>query len=335
MRVAMLTKVNHPFKMQEVQDPVPGPGQVLIRIAASGLCGTDIHIWRGEYRLPLPLVLGHEPVGTIEGLGPGVKSLRNGDRVGVSWTQGGCGRCISCREVEPKYCETAITWVANGGGNADLMLAEATGCTLLPEGLEWTTAAPLLCAGFTVMSGYRNAAPRPGDRVAVLGMGGLGHLALQVAKARGHEVIAVTSTPDKRPELLALGADAVLVGADHVGKALWEQGGVDVILSTSNAMDQNSRALHGLRPEGRFVSMAVGQEPIAVPPTLLLTRQLVVQGSMQNHRRDLVEILDLAATGAVRPRVETYAFDEINTALRRLADRQVRFRAVIEMPRAS
>lgn len=329
MRAAIMSAPRKPLKIGSIPVPRPGPGQVVLRMQASGLCGTDLHIWHGTMEVPLPIVFGHEPVGIVDQLGAGVTRLTLGQRVGVSWVQSGCGQCAHCQRRQEKYCPDQRTWVHNGGGNSDFMLAEAAGCTLLPASLDWTVAAPLFCAGFTVMSGYRNADPRPGDRIAVIGIGGLGHLALQVAKAHGHEVIAVTSSENKRDEARALGADEVLVVNEHAGKELAAMGGVDIVLSTSNSMKQNSQVLEGLRPEGRLVTMALGQEPIEADPLLMLIRQLSIIGSMQNNRADLVEILELAAAGKVKPALELYRFHEINTALRRLDEGLVRYRAVL------
>ena len=329
MKAAFLTGFRRPLELRDLPIPEPGSGQVRIRVHASGVCGTDLHVWRGQGGVSPPAVLGHEPVGEVEQLGAGVTNVRVGDRVGVSWTQRGCGRCRYCQEERPKYCADPVTWVENGGGNAEFMLAEAAGCTLLPEQLSWEEAAPLFCAGFTVMSGYRNAGPRPGDRIGILGMGGLGHLGLQIAKAYGHGTVAITNSPDKVAALRSLGADEVLVIKSHVGKELRQLGGVDVILSTSNSMSQNGEALRGLLPEGRFVTMAVSEEPIAVIPNLMLGRQLVLKGSMLNDRKDLIEVLQLAAQGKVRPQVEVYPLEEINIALERLEQGRVRYRAVL------
>jgi 2-desacetyl-2-hydroxyethyl bacteriochlorophyllide A dehydrogenase len=329
MKAAVLSKFNNPLEIKEIPAREPGPGQVRIRIHASGVCGTDLHAWHGLLPVSPPVVLGHEPVGTIEKIGPGVTRLKVGDRVGVSWHQAGCGRCVYCEKHQEKYCTDPVTWMRHGGGHAELMIAEAAGCTTLPDGVSWETAAPLFCAGYTVMSGYRNANPRPGERVAVVGIGGLGHLALQVAKAMGHEVIAVTGSAAKTKDLKELGADEVLVVRNDAGRELMEMGGVDVVLSTSNSMKHASEIVGGLLPEGRLVVMGVGPEPLQVSPFSLLFNQLVVKGSTQNNRSDLVDMLQMAAKGKIKPKLEIYKLDEINRVFQRLGEGKVRFRAVM------
>lgn len=319
-----------PFSWRDDPLPDPGPGEVRIRTWASGVCGTDVHYWNGALELQAPWVLGHEPVGVIDALGPGVTQLHVGDRVGVSWVQEGCGRCRTCQVGKPDYCASVHTWMDLGGGHRDYLIARAAGCTLLPEGLDWPLAAPLFCAGYTVMSGFRNARMRPGDRVAVAGVGGLGHLAIQIAKAFGHEVIGVTTRVDKRAEILGFGADEVLVIRDHAGRELMAMGGVDVVLSTTNAMRHNSQLLYGLRDEGKLVSMAISPDPIEADPLHLLSHQIALIGSQQSGRGDLVEILELAARGKVKPLVEIYAPEQINAVMERLEAGQVRYRAVLD-----
>jgi hypothetical protein len=154
MKAMLMTAVNQPLSPRDIPDPQPGPGQVRIRLHATGVCGTDIHIWHGELPVPLPIVPGHEPVGTIDAVGPGAASLKPGDRVGVSWFQGGCGRCSSCQKKRFKFCAEPKTWITNGGGYADYMIAEANGRALLPEKLAWDSAAPLFCGGFRTI-GHR------------------------------------------------------------------------------------------------------------------------------------------------------------------------------------
>jgi D-arabinose 1-dehydrogenase-like Zn-dependent alcohol dehydrogenase len=330
MRAAVMTEVGKPFTIKNVPDPKPQAGQVLIRVRASGMCGTDLHVYHGVMPVPLPSVLGHEPVGTIVEVGSGVAGLRAGDRVGVSWTQKGCGRCRFCQEERASYCPEGQTWVHMGGGHSELMLAWADGCTLVPEGLGDEAAAPIFCAGFTVMSGLRNASPRPGERVAVLGIGGLGHLAVQYAKALGLPVIAVTGTAGKEDEAKALGADEVVVAKGDAGKALLDAGGADVILGTTNSAAHATQALKGLRPEGRMVNMGLVDGAIQVDPLHFLSNQVRLIGSRQNHRRDLVEALDLAASGKVKAKVEVYPLDRINEVRDRLEAGRVRYRAVLK-----
>jgi D-arabinose 1-dehydrogenase-like Zn-dependent alcohol dehydrogenase len=211
MRAAVITKYNADWELKTVPDPRPSAGQVVIKIRASGMCGTDLHVHHGHFGLPLPIVAGHEPVGEIVELGAGVTDFKVGDRVGVHWNQKGCGRCRACQSGNQAHCAQAQSWMNLGGGNSELMLAWASGCTLLPEGLDYQAAAPIFCAGYTVMSGLRNAEPKPGERVAVLGLGGLGHLALQFSRAVGLETWAVTGQADKVKELKAMGASEVLV----------------------------------------------------------------------------------------------------------------------------
>jgi 2-desacetyl-2-hydroxyethyl bacteriochlorophyllide A dehydrogenase len=329
MRAAVMTQFNQPWEIKTLPDPKPGDGQVLIRIEASGMCYTDIHVHHGHLPLKPPVVLGHEPVGKIVETGPGVTDFKVGDRVGVSWMQKGCGRCRFCREKREKYCPEQVTWMQVGGGNSELMLAYASGCTLVPEGLPSDAAAPIFCAGFTVFSGLRNADPRPGERVAVLGLGGLGHLALQYAKALGLATIAVTSTEGKRKDLLALGADEVVVTGQDAGKALRDAGGADVILATSNSAAPTAQIVKGLRPEGRLVLMGLPDGPVPISVMDILLSQCRVIGSTQNRRRDLVEALDLAAAGKVKPVLEHYPIDRVNEVRDRLAAGKVRYRAVL------
>jgi len=330
MRAAVITKYNADWELKTLPDPRPSPGQVVIKIAASGMCGTDLHVHHGIFGLPLPIVAGHEPVGEIVEVGAGVTSLKAGDRVGVSWAQKGCGRCRACQEQRIMYCQEQQSWMHLGGGNSELMLAWAEGCTLVPKGVSSEAAAPVFCAGFTVFSGLRHAEPRPGDRVAVLGIGGLGHLAVQFARALGLEVVAVTGSASKKSEALELGAQEAIVAGDHAGQALAKAGGADVILSTSNSAAHLSQIIEGLRPEGRLVSMGVVDGPLQIDPMSMMLRQTRVIGSTQGARRDLVEALDLVAADKVKPRLEIYPIEKVNEVRDRLIAGRVRYRAVLQ-----
>jgi D-arabinose 1-dehydrogenase-like Zn-dependent alcohol dehydrogenase len=263
-------------------------------------------------------------------LGAGVTDLKVGDRVGVFWNQKGCGRCDVCQSGRRDQCAQVETWMNIGGGNSELMLAWASGCALLPDGVSFEEAAPMFCAGYTVMSGLRNATPRPGERVAVLGVGGLGHLAVQLAKGVGLETFAVTGQADKRQELRELGADEVVLAGDDVGKALRALGGADVILSTTNSARQIASAFAGLRPGGRLVNMGVADAAIAIDPMTLMFGQRELRGSSQDERSDLYEALQLLARGKVKPQLETYPLAKVNEVRERLAAGQVRYRAVLQ-----
>ena len=248
MKAFMLNAACQPLELVDVTEPRPGPGQVRVQLRATGVCGTDLHVLKGELPTPLPIVPGHEPVGVVDMVGEGVRSVRTGDRVGVSWFQAGCGRCMYCSRRQPTFCAEPITWMRNGGGYAEYMIAETDGCTPLPDGLDWELAAPLFCAGFSAMSAYRASRALGGERVAVLGFGGLGHLAVQISKALGHDVVVLTTTADKVLDARRQGADEVVFVKEHAGRELAKAGGADIILSFSPDMKRNSQALEGYFP---------------------------------------------------------------------------------------
>lgn len=331
MLAAVLPAPRATFELRHVPIPRPGPGQALLRIRASGICGTDLHIHQGRMAMPLPSILGHEPVGEVEEVGEGVTSIRVGDRVGVPWVQAGCGECDACARGKMQHCVEPRTWVQTGGGHAEHMLVDARGCVAIPEGLSFEEAAPMFCAGFTVMSGYRRAAARSGERVAVLGIGGLGHLAVQIAKCHGHEVVAITSTESKREDIRRLGADEVLLGAGDPGRALAEAGGADIILATSSSAADVGSMVSGLRPEGRLVVMGLGDGALSIDPMALILAQGSLVGAGQNERRDLVDVLGLAAEGRIRAAVEAFPLVLVERAMARLAEGRARHRAVLTL----
>jgi D-arabinose 1-dehydrogenase-like Zn-dependent alcohol dehydrogenase len=329
MRAMTISEFNQPWELRELPNPRPAPGQVLIRVRCCGMCGSDLHVHHGMLPLKTPVVAGHEATGEVVELGAGVTDLRVGDRVGVFWNQKGCGRCDVCQSGRPDKCAQAQSWMHLGGGYSELMLAWATGCALIPDGVDFETAAPIFCAGYTVMSGLRNGDPLPGERVAVLGVGGLGHLAVQLSKAVGLETVALTGQENKRAELRELGADQVLVTGDDPGSVLRDAGGADVILSTTNSARQIAAAVKGLRPNGRLVNMGLPDGTLNIDPTLLLFGQRQVRGSVQDERRDLFEALQLVAAGKVKPKIEAYPLADANAARDRLEAGKVRYRAVL------
>lgn len=330
MRAAVIESFNQPWKLVDLPDPRPAPGQVVIKVHASGMCFTDLHAHHGVFPLKPPFVAGHEPAGVIAELGAGVTDLKVGDRVGVFWNQKGCGRCPICQAGHPGGCPDAQSWMHLGGSNSELMLAWASGCALIPDGVSFEAAAPIFCAGYTMMSGLRNADPKPGERVAVLGVGGLGHLGLQFSRALGLETVAVTGQADKQKELKELGAHDVIMAGDDPGKALRDAGGADIVLSTTNSARQISSAFAGLRPGGRFINMGLPDGAIAIDPMVLMFGQRQLRGSSQDERSDLFEALQLVARGKVKPVLETYPLARVNEARERLESGKVRYRAVLQ-----
>ncbi len=328
MKAAVVTAVNGPWEIKEVPQPTPGPNQVLIEMQASGICYTDVHETLGRIPGPFPRILGHEPVGKIVAVAPDVTSRKIGDRVGTAWIQATCGRCEWCQRGRKMFCrEQKDTGVDLQGGHAEYMLMYADATFLIPDQVSYEQAAPIFCAGYTVWSGLRWANPKPHERVAVLGIGGLGHLALQYAKAAGFETIAVSHSPDKDKMIRELGADEIV----RDGKGLAAAGGADIVLSTSNSTKSMADAIQGLRPDGRLVTMGVDAEPLSVSLIDLLSRRIQIIGSQQNGPEYLYEALDYVAKGKVKTMVETYPLADAPKAYQRVVDGQTRFRAVLTM----
>jgi len=326
MKAAVVPAVKSNWEVKEVPTPKPDANQVLIKIHASGLCYTDVHITRGGIPAQFPRTLGHEPVGEIVEIGLGVRTRHVGDRVGVPWIQASCGRCEWCQRGKAAFCPQQIgTGLQTQGGHAEYMVAYADSTELLPEGLSYEQAAPIFCAGYTVWSGLRWADPKPHERIAVVGIGGLGHLALQYSKAAGFDTIAISRSPDKDKLVRQLGADEVV----RDGQGLADLGGADVVLGTSNSVDAMASSIQGLRPDGRLVVMGLEPKPLSISPGDLIMRRIRVVGSQQNGREYLYEALDYAAKRKVKVMAETYRLDEIGRAYDRVANGEVRFRAVI------
>ena len=330
MKAAVVTAKGGAWEIRDVPEPKIEAGQVLVKMHASGICYADVHETLGHLPGAFPRILGHEPVGEIVAVGAGVTARKVGDRVGTEWVQSTCGRCEWCArgaDYEHFCAAHKVTGIDLQGGHAELMPMYAAATTLIPEALSYEQAAPIFCAGYTVWGGLCWAEPKPGERVAVLGIGGLGHLAIQYAKAAGFETIAISHSPDKDKFIRSLGADEIV----RDGKALAAAGGADIILSTTNSVEAMNESIGGLRPDGRFVAMGSGGGAVAVGPGPLIGKRVRVIGSTQNGRRFLYEALDFAARGKVKVIAETFTLDEAPKAYARVAEGAVRFRAVLAM----
>jgi alcohol dehydrogenase len=327
MKAAVVPSVNGKWEVKEWPTPKAGPNQVVIKIHASGLCYTDVYITHGVLPTQFPRVLGHEPVGEIVEVGAGVTSRKVGDRVGVPWHQKGDGTCEWCLRGKKEFCPNAVvTGLGLNGSHAEYMLAYAEGTMPLPAGISYEQAAPIFCAGYTVWSGLRVADPKPHERIAVVGIGGLGHLALQYSKASGFDTIAVTKTKDKEKWIREMGADEIV----DSGEELLAAGGADVLLATSNSWVATAEAAKGMRPGGRIILMGVGGEALPYTPELMFKR-VAVTGSLQNGSEYLYEAMDIAAKGKIKVVEEIYKLDEIGKAYDRVAEGKVRYRALIAM----
>lgn len=329
MKAAVVPSIHEKWQIRDVETPTPGANQVLIRIHASGICYTDVHQTHGDLPGPFPRVLGHEPVGEIVALGEGVTTRRVGDRVGVPWVQRACGRCEWCLRGRPNFCANQMgTSVELWGGHAEYMVAFADATMLIPENLSYEQAAPVFCAGYTVWSGFRWAQPQPSQTVAVVGIGGLGHLAVQYSKAAGFNTIAVSRSADKADFIKkTLGADDVVSDGAGLGKV----GGADIVLCTGNSVDAMVDAIAGMRPDGCLVVMGFENKPLPVSPVDLIMKRIRIIGSQQNNREHLLEALQMVANGKVKVHTETFAFADVQHAYDRVSDGKVRYRAVLKL----
>ena len=325
MLSSVVPSENSKWEVKEVPTPQPRANQVLIKIHASGICYTDVHITKGGLGVKFPNTIGHEPAGEIVALGEGVTTRKVGDRVGVPWLQSTCGRCEWCQRGKLFFCPNLVaTGINIAGSHAEFMVAYADATQLLPDGLSYDQAAPIFCAGYTVYSGLRLANPKPHERVAVVGIGALGHLGIQYSKVAGFETIAVTHSKDKE-ELAYKLADSVVPDGD----ILLKDGGADVILSTSNSYKTTADSIKALRPDGRIILMGVSTtDPLAISPEILFKRGHII-GSTQNDREHLYEALDYVAKGKVRVMTEIFPLEDITNAYDKVANGNVRFKAVI------
>ncbi len=336
MKAAVIPQVNGTWELREVASPRPGPDEVLVRVRACGVCYNDILATRNVIPFPAisPAVTGHEAVGEVVAAGQAVTSRAVGDLVGITWVRGSCGRCAYCRRDQPLTGQAAFLCaapVSTGftvpGGHAEYLTARAEQTVLIPDGLPPELAAPVLCAGYTSWSALRIAEPAPHERVAVLGIGGLGHLAIQFAAACGLETIAITSSPDKHEIAKELGVSAVVADGEQLRAA----GGADVILMTGPSHAAASAALTGLRPGGRLVLAGIDLgTPFTIPaglPFFALGQRIIGATHLGQHY--LREALDLVASGKVRPMVEVFAKEDVAAAVEKTSKGQVRFRAVV------
>jgi alcohol dehydrogenase len=318
----------------DVDTPTPGPDHVRIAVAACGVCGTDHGIVNGGFPgLSWPLTPGHEIAGTIAELGAGVTGWAVGDRVAVGRSGGHCNHCIPCRKGDFIYC-------ANGqvpswhypGGYAESVTVPANALARIPDALSFAEAAPMGCAGVTTYHALRSTRALPGDRVAVLGVGGLGHLGVQFARAMGFETIAIARGAGKADDALELGAHHYIDStAGDVGEAMQALGGVSVVLATAANSEAMGDTIGGLEPRGELVIIGVTADALPISPMQLISPGLSVIGHPSGTARDVEETMAFAVLSGVRARIEERPRAQAAEAYAAMEEGRARYRMVLTM----
>jgi propanol-preferring alcohol dehydrogenase len=335
MKAAVVTALGEPLDIREVPVPEVGPGQALMRVRASGVCHTDLHAAEGDWPVKPspPFIPGHEGVGEVAAVGAGVTHLKEGDRIGVPWLHSACGRCEHCSGGWETLCEDQRnTGYSVDGAYAEYVLADADYVGRIPDGLEFGPASPVLCAGVTVYKGLKETEVRPGQWVAISGIGGLGHMAVQYAKAMGMHVVAVDVSEDKLRLARALGADETVNAAEaDPAEVASNMGGVHGALVTAVSPKAFSQAVGMLRRHGTMalVGLPPGAFPLPIFETVL--KRLTIRGSIVGTRLDLQEALALAAEGAVKTHFAWGELDGINAIFDRMRQGTIDGRVVLRI----
>jgi alcohol dehydrogenase len=321
-----------PLRLAEVETTAPGRDHVRIDVAACGVCGTDHVLANGGFPgMSWPLTLGHEIAGTVAELGEGVDNYAIGDRVAVGWFGGHCNRCIPCHKGDFIVCENAQvpSW-QYPGGYAESVTVPANALARIPGELSFAEAAPMGCAGVTTYNALRHTSALPGDRVAVLGIGGLGHLGVQFARAMGFETVAIARGKDKEADAHKLGAHHYVDStAGDVSESLQALGGVAVVLATAGNSQAIGQTVGGLQPRGELIVIGVTTDPLPISPAQLITPALGVTGHPSGTARDVEETMQFAVLSGVRAWIEERPLAEAAEAYAAMEQGRVRYRGVL------
>jgi len=304
--------------------------EVEVKISHCGVCHSDVHLIDNDWGISkYPFIPGHEIVGTVTAVGSAVRDRKPGERVGIGWQSDSCGICEWCRQGDEHLCEQSQpTCVGRNGGYAGAIRVNARFAIPVPEALDSENVAPLLCGGITVYSPLRNFLARPSSRVGVIGIGGLGHMGLQFARAFGCEVTAFSTSVNKEAEARSLGAHHFVNTRDN-GAIKKVAGSFDLILSTVSADQDFQSFVTALRPKGTLVILGVGPSPIQVTGFSLISGQKAIAGSPTGSPRDLHEMLDVAARHNIKAITESFPMKDANKAIAKVKKNQVRYRAVL------
>lgn len=332
---AMQVSQARTLELVERRTPAPDAGEVLIEVEACGICGADAgDIERADLTLPAPRVPGHEVVGRIAALGASTPSLwKVGQRVGVGRFGGCCNECGPCRQGHFNLCQNQpVVGATCDGGYAEMMLARATGLVSIPDELDSDEAAPLLCAGLATFNALKKCGAEAGDTVAILGIGGLGHMALQYARRMGFKVVAVGRGSDIAEEALALGAHVYIdTRSEDVRARLQGMGGAQAIVATIGHADAVATLIGALAPQGRLIMLGVAKDPLPIPLGLLVGGERSVMGSITGSPHEAEKTLKFSVLADARPHIETMPFEQANEAYARMKSGDVKFRMVLTM----
>ncbi len=336
MKAAVVRSFGKPLAIEDVPIPTPGPGEVLVKVRACGVCHTDLHAASGDWPVKptLPFIPGHEAAGIVAALGPGVDTLKVGDPVGVAWLHDACMRCEYCETGWETLCEHQHnTGYSVNGGFAEYVIASAAFAARLPARVDFAAIAPILCAGVTTYKGLKETEARPGEWVVIFGVGGLGHIAIQYAKAMGLKVVGVDIAEDKLELARKTGADHAVNGLakDAVDNVLAKTGGgAHGVLVTAVSAPAFAQALRMVRRKGTvsLVGLPPGEFPTPIFDVVL--KRITVRGSIVGTRYDLDEAIAFAADGKVRSEFTTAPLAEINTIFERMKSGKIDGRMVLD-----
>jgi propanol-preferring alcohol dehydrogenase len=336
MKAAIVREYKQPLQIEDIDRPVPGPDEVLLKVEACGVCHSDLHIAEGDWThllkiIKRPIIPGHEVVGSIIEKGHAVEALEIGDRVGVAWTHWTCGECELCEEGHENLCsKQMITGATVDGGYAEFIKAKASHVLKVPESLPSEEAAPLFCAGVTVYHAIKLSGIKPRQRLVVFGVGGLGHLAVQIAKCFGAQVIAVDIADDKLEFARRLGADITMKAQNEdIVKQIRKLGGAHVAVVTSAAKAAYDSAFYAVRSSGTLMVVGMPAEDLCFPAIMM--REINIRSSATGTREDVRELLELAASGKVRCTIETRPLESINEVFDEMRRARITGRVVLTM----
>jgi len=331
MKAVQVSKANGPFEVVERDIPEPGDGELRIKVEACGICHSDAFVRAGAFPgLVLPRIPGHEIAGRVDAVGPNVGPWKKGDRAGVGWHGGHCFECNACRKGLWLNCEKArVTGISFDGGYAEYAVVPHIAAARIPEKLDAADAGPLLCAGVTTYNALRNSGARPGDTVAVQGIGGLGHLGIQYAARMGFRTVALSSGSDKEDLARQLGAHEYIdTKKVKAAEGLQKLGGADLVLATAPYADAIASTVDGLKPRGKLLIVAAPFEPLQVSAFSLLSGKTVA-GWPSGSSIDSEEAMSFSALTGVRPRIEKFKLEQAEEAFAKVMANKVRFRAVL------